>query len=176
MRIVADVAAGVCALIFLAAALGKVDSWTQWSRLSAEMPGPAFLGRMLRVVLPAIEGMIVLLSVGWPIVGLAAGTVFLGMLAVAVSLLVRRLAGRECNCFGAIAPATISPRLAGRNVTLAILAAGGWYAARHENLPALTLPKIMLTVLLGTGALMLMQYRRLHQASRGQVTQAKEVT
>ena len=80
-------------------------------------------------------------------------------LGIAVWLLARRLSGRECGCFGAIAPATIGPRLAVRNAALAIVAAGGWYLARRENLPGLSLGQVLVTVLAGAIALMIFQYR-----------------
>jgi len=166
VKVLADLAAGACALLFLAAALGKVDSWAQWSRLSEELPGPASLGRTVRVMVPAAEGMIVVLSFALPAAGLAAGAVILAVFAVAVRVLARRLAGRECNCFGAIAPATISTRLTTRNIALALLAAIGWWVVRHENLPAFSFPKVLVTLLFGVIALMLVQYRRLRQATR----------
>jgi hypothetical protein len=166
VKVLADLAAGACALLFLAAAVGKLDSWAQWSRLSEEIPGPAPLGRAVRVMVPAIEGMIVVLSFALPAAGLAAGVVVLGGFAAAVRILAPRLAGRECNCFGAIAPATISPRLATRNIALAFLTAGGWWVVRHENLQAFSFAEVLVTLLFGVIALMLVQYRRLRQATR----------
>lgn len=166
MKLLADVAAGACALLFLAAALGKLDSWAQWSRLTAELPGPAPLGRAVRVTVPVIEGLIVVLSFALPVAGLAAGAVVLAVFAVAVSFLARRLAGRECNCFGAIAPASISPRLAGRNIALAGLAAAGWYLALLAKSSALSLSAVLVTLLCGGIALTLFQYRSLRGTAR----------
>src|SRR6266567_2537221 len=156
LRALGEVAAGACALLFLAAALGKLDSWEQWSRLTKEIPAPAVLGRAVRVVV---------LSFAWPAAGLASGTAVLAVFALAVWLLARRLSGRECGCFGAIAPATIGPRLAVRNAALAIVAAAGWHLARQENLPGLSLGQVLVTVLAGAIALMIFQYRRLRQAA-----------
>ena len=165
LRALGDVAAGACALLFLAAALGKLDSWEQWSRLTKEIPGPAVLGRAVLVIVPAVESAVVVLCFTWPAAGLASGTAVLAVFALAVWLLARRLSGRECGCFGAIAPATIGPRLAARNAALAIVAAAGWYVAWHENLPRLSLGQVLVTVLAGAIALMLFQYRRLRQAA-----------
>lgn len=165
IRTLADVAAGAFALVFLAAALGKLDSWGEWSHLNEEMPGPALLGRAVRVMVPALEGVIFVLCFVLPIVGLAAAAAVLAVFAVAVWFLARRLAGRECNCFGAIAPATISPRLAARNIALAVVAAAGWYAAWREDLQLLSLGKVLVALLFGAIALMLFQYRRLHHAA-----------
>lgn len=166
MRVLADAAAGACGLVFLAAALGKLDSWGQWSRLSDELPGPSVLGHIVRVAVPAIEGAIVVLSVASPAVGLAAGALVLLGFAAAVWVLAARLPLWECNCFGAIAPATISGRLAMRNIALAILAAGGWLAARQENLRALPFSLVLGIALFGGIALMLVQFRRLRQVAR----------
>ncbi len=165
MSALADVAASACALLFLAAVLGKLDRWGEWSRLTAEIPGPALLSRSVRVTVPAVESAIVGLSVGWPIAGLAAAAVFLPGFALAVFLLARELPNRECNCFGAIAPAKIGPRLAERNIALASVAAVGWYIAQHQNLQALSLSTVLMTLLFGAIALMLFQYRRLRNAA-----------
>ena len=165
LRALGDVAVGACALLFLAAALGKLDSWEQWSRLTKEIPGPAVLGRAVLVIVPAVESTVVVLCFTWPAAGLASGTAVLAVFALAVWLLTRRLSGRECGCFGAIAPATIGPRLAARNAAFAIVAAAGWYVAWHENLPRLSLGQVLVTVLAGAIALMLFQYRRLRQAA-----------
>jgi hypothetical protein len=162
----ADVAAGACGLLFCAAALGKLDRWHQWSQLTAEIPGPRVLGRVVRVSVPAIETAVVVLSVASPTAGLAAGAVALGGFSVAVWLLAQRVAGRECNCFGAIAPARIGPNLAARNIVLAILVAGGWWVARHERLQALSFSKMLVIVLFGAIALMLDQFRRLSRVAR----------
>ena len=165
LRVLGDVAAGACALLFLAAVLGKLDSWEQWSRLTREIPGPAVTGRAVRVIVPAVECVVVVLCFAWPAAGLASGTAVLAVFALAVWLLARRLSGRECGCFGAIAPATIGPGLAVRNAALAIVAAAGWYLAQQENLPGLSLGQVLVTVLAGAIALMLFQYRRLRQAA-----------
>lgn len=175
MKLIAEVAAGACALLFLAAVLGKLDGWGQWSRLSQEIPGPGAVGRVTRVGVPMVESAIVVLSLASPIAGLAAGTVVLVGFASAVGVLGRRLAGQECNCFGAIAPATISWQLAARNIVLAILAAGGWYAARRENLQALSFSAVLVTVLFGAIALMVFQFRRLRQAARSASSMPEEV-
>ena len=45
------------------------------------------------------------------------------------------------------------------------MAAAGWYAARQENLPGLSLGQVLVTVLAGAIALMLFQYRHLRQAA-----------
>jgi len=94
-RALGDVAAGACALLFLAAALGKLDSWEQWSRLTKEIPAPAVLGRAVRVIVPAVESMVVVLSFAWPAAGLASGTAVLAVFALAVWLLAPRLSGRR---------------------------------------------------------------------------------
>jgi hypothetical protein len=166
VKALADSAAGVCLLLFLAATHGKLDSWRQWSRLSNEIPGPTVLRRGVRVIVPEVEGTVVVLSFAAPIVGLAAGAVVLAVFAVAVALLAQRLAGQECNCFGAIAPGTISQRLAVRNMAFAALAAGGWYTAHREDLQALSFSKVLVIVLFGIVALMLYQYRRLRESGR----------
>lgn len=158
----AEVAAGMCALMFLAAAGGKLDTWAEWSRLSEELPGPVVLRSAVRIMVPALEAGIVILSFALPAAGLAAGAVVLTGFAAAVWLLAPRLSGRECNCFGAIAPAAISPRLAARNIALAGLAAAGSYLALLEKPGALSLPAVLLTLLCGAVALMLFQYRSLH--------------
>jgi hypothetical protein len=166
LRVLADLASAACALVFLAAVAGKLDSWGDWSRLSHDIPGGPALGRAVRIMVPVIESIIVVLCFASPIAGLAAAALVLGGLAVAVRDLQDRLGGRECNCFGAIAPATISPRLAARNAALAAAAAAGLYAAWRVDLQTLSLLKVLVTVLVGAILLALFQYRRLRQAVR----------
>lgn len=166
MSVLADAAAGSCALVFLAAVVGKLDRWSQWSRLTDEFPWQPVFGRAARFVVPAIEGAVVVLSLAVSIVGLASAALVLAGFALAAIFLSRRLAGRECNCFGAIAPATINRRLAARNVMLALAATAGWYAARQANVRALPLSSILLVLLVGVIGLMLLQHRRLQRAAR----------
>ena len=174
MNTLADIVAGAYALIFLAAALGKLDSWAAWSRLSREIARSDLLGSAVRSVVPAVEGLVGVLCFVAPTAGLAAAAVLLAFFALAILLLSRRLAGEDCNCFGAIAPATISPRLAARNLALAIIAAGGWYAASQQNLQARSLGQMLVTLLLGTIALMFIQFRRLAVSAPARAT-AKEI-
>lgn len=174
MYVATEVAAGACALLFLAAAVGKLDRWTQWSALAETIPGPNFVGHIARLGVPMIEVVVVVLSFMVPIAGLAGGAIVLVFFAVGVGLLARRLPGRDCNCFGVIAPAAIGHRLVARNVGLAILAAAGWYGAREDNLRALSFSKVLMTLLTGGIALMLVQYRRLHQVARPTSPMAKE--
>jgi hypothetical protein len=157
----AAISAGACALLFVAAVLGKLDSWAQWSRLTDEIPGPLPLGRAVRVVVPVIESGIVVLSFAHPSIGLATAAFFLLSLAGAVWLLSRILAGRECNCFGVMAPSTITPRLAQRNIALALLAAVGWYLAHNEKRQPLSVSAVVATLLCGGIALVLLQSRKL---------------
>jgi hypothetical protein len=164
-------------LLFLAAVLGKLDSWAQWSRLIEQIPGPPLVGRFARFAVPASEVAIVALSLASPVAGLAAASLILACFAIAVSALARRLGGQECNCFGAIAPATISPRLAGRNAGLAVLAAGGWYAAHHANMQAQPAGNAVATVLVGVIVLMLVHYWRLRETALAvnELPTAKEI-
>lgn len=162
----ADFAAGACALLFLAAALGKLDRWEAWSGLCAQIPGPPKLGRVVQSLVPIIEGAIVILCFVQPTIGLAAGAVVLAGFAIAVGLLARRLGGEECNCFGVVAPATISPRLATRNVVLAMLVAFGWFEAETEHLHALSLSKFLATLVSGAIVLMFLQYQKLSRTRR----------
>lgn len=166
MKVVAEIAAGACALVFMAAALGKLDGWRRWAQLTEDISGPPFIGRFVRFAVPGVEGTIVVLSYASPTVGLAAGAVALGSFAAGVSLLARQLAGRECNCFGAIAPGTIGPHLATRNSILALAAIAAWYTARRENLQALSLGMVVATLLLGAIALMAFHYWLLRDAAR----------
>lgn len=166
MTLVGEAAAAVYALLFLAAVLGKLDSWEQWSELSDGLPGPPAVGRGARYGVPAAESVVVALCVLWPLGGLAASALVLTGFAASVELLARQIPGRECNCFGAIAPATISPRLALRNVVLAVAAAAAWYVVWKQDVQALSALSVFLTVLLGAIALMVLQLWRLRQATR----------
>ena len=175
MTVVGSVAAGACALLFLAAVLGKLDSWKQWSELAKEIPGPPVLGGLAQVLVPILEFAIVLLSFAWPVIGLAAGAIALTGFAVAVWFLAHRMSGRDCNCFGAIAPAAISPQLAARNVVLAAGAAAGWYVAQRATLGAMSLSEVLLTVLVGVIVLMGAQYRALRETALRVSADVKEV-
>lgn len=174
MRVFADVAAGACILLFLAAALGKFDRWAEWSRLSEEIPVPTLVRRAIRLIVPAAEIVIVALTIAAPGAGLGAGGVVLAVFAIAVWVLARELEGRECNCFGAVAPGTISARLALRNATLALLAGGGWYLASTQRAPALSLGAVVATGLTGAVVLTVFQYRSLLGTARA-VNEPKEV-
>lgn len=166
MTSVADVAAGANLLVFLAAVLGKLDRWGQWRSLSDEIPGPIVVRRAVRLGVPAAEGIVVVLTVISPASGLGVGAVVLLCFSLAVSLLARRLAGQECNCFGAIAPGRIGQRLAARNLLFALIAAAGCLLARHAAVHGLSLSKILVIVLCGVLALMLDQFRRLRRTTR----------
>jgi hypothetical protein len=162
----AHLAASASGLLFIAAALGKLDSWREWSQLTLELAGPSPLREVVRFMVPAIEAVVAILSFVWPPLGLAAAAAVLSVLAVGVRLVEPRLGGRECNCFGAIAPARISGRLVLRNAGLAAIAIAAFFAAWHADVRALSPLRVLATVLFGATGLMAVEYKRLRQSSR----------
>jgi len=166
LTLVVHIAVGTSALVFAAAALGKLDSWGEWTALTDEFGLPRPWRRPVQFGVPLAETAIVVTSILAPTAGLAAAAALLALFAAAVWVLRGRLAGRECNCFGAVAPATISGRLAARNALLAAPAAAAAFAAGRADVQALPPLEVLVTVVVGTILLMGFEFVQVRRASR----------
>jgi hypothetical protein len=157
----AELVAAAYSLLFAAALLGKLDSWRSWSEaVAAFVPRRPRAVAVVRFGAPLAEGAVVVLALSLPKIGLVAAGALLVVFAVAVVLLRPAHAGRECNCFGSIAPSQISLSLAARNGALAgtafAVAIGVW------NLRVSRLSPSQMLVLLLVGSLLLVcaEFRR----------------
>lgn len=167
---VTDLAAAASGLFFLAAAFGKIDSWAAWSRLTGDLPTPRSTRFAARFAIPVAETTAGVLSFLRPAAGLGLATFVLLSFAVAVWLIEPKLSGRECTCFGAIAPAQISKRLALRNLLLAAVVGSAFSAsliAKPSTLPALD---VFAAIVIGASIVLVLEYARVRQASRAEST------
>lgn len=164
MKTSADLASGCCAVLFLVAALGKFDSWTAWSTLTTDLPGPPVLQRAVRWTVPLAELAVSGISFVKPPAGLAAAAALLALFAAGVWFLAGRLPGHECNCFGAIAPSRLSSGLAFRNAVLAAAAASGSYLTQEARLQRLSGSSALVALVTAVIAVMVTQYRRVRRA------------
>jgi hypothetical protein len=144
--------AGAYVLVWLSAFVGKIDGWRDWRRTIDALIRSPRVRRAATVGVPSVEFASAILLVLAPRAGLWASAALLLLLAAAVLALTHRHEGEDCGCFGALAPATISARLAVRNVALTAPAALAVLSAGTvEPLPAVEL--LGLTVIAVTGLL-----------------------
>jgi hypothetical protein len=131
-----QILAALIAVVFVVAAISKVDAWATWRAFAADIGGP----RLTRVVAPGVplaEVVVAALAVLAPAIGLAAAAFTLAVFAVAVAMLVPRLGGAKCNCFGAASTSTLGWRLVARNGALSVGAAAAAVLAARWNVPRL---------------------------------------
>ena len=135
MKAVTDSLAVAIGLLLLAASLGKIDAWRRWKETATALfTGPNWLARGLAFVIPVTEGLIALLVLVRPRLGLVLAAALFLSLAVGVIGLAHRSSGTPCACFGAMMPSNIGPMLAARNLGLAVLAAGIALGGRPERI------------------------------------------
>jgi hypothetical protein len=118
----AQVVASALCLLFVSACLGKLDGWRAWRRSVSTLLAQPTTIRAAAFGVPAIEAIISALLILRPRVGLASAGLLLALLGIAVLILSRRHAGIACNCFGALAPSTITRSLGLRDLGLATMA------------------------------------------------------
>lgn len=163
----ARVAADGCGLMFVLAALGKFDGWSEWASFARAFPGPQIGRETLRITLPVVEAVVAALAFGDPRLGLPVAAGVLAALAVGVLVFGRFLRGQECNCFGVAAPSRIGPSLAIRNVAFAVVATAGAYAAATSALGPIPGSQILATALAGVVLLIAFELRRFGERARG---------
>lgn len=155
-------------LMFLAAAFGKADGWARWAEATRAFFPSHRLAGVLRVVIPAGEVAVGLLTFVRPLVGLISGSALLITLGAGVLWLIPRSQTATCSCFGALMPSEIGPALALRNVLLAAIAALAAIAVTRRDPPVFTAVEGLLLLLLGSNALVLAELRHLpRQLLRG---------
>jgi hypothetical protein len=143
-----QVVAAIYAALFLAAVLGKADSWRAWGDLLVAV-SPGWLGiSVIKLGVPAVEAAVAVWLVIAPATGLLAAASLLGILAVAVLVVSLRHSGRPCACFGALMPSEIKRMLAARNAALAAIAAAAAVGAAKASVPGLTLAEITAVLLI----------------------------
>lgn len=136
--------AAVTGVLFLIAAVGKVDAWPEWTELSRKLSGHRSIAAGIAFGLPLAEGAVAVTCVVEPRLGLAAAAALLAALACGVLIAHRRAGAAACNCFGAIAPGELGPRLALRNGALALIAGtGSRLATSHGDVSLLTLLSVV---------------------------------
>jgi hypothetical protein len=150
-------------LVFLGAALSKLDSWATWKVTVASFMRHGVLAAIIRIGLPAVELCAAVMLVLSPILGLTIAAVIMAVLALGVFVLRFRHSGQQCNCFGALMPSEIGPRLAARNALLAGVAAGGAVVARGERPASLTAIELVLVLFVGIMILLTSEFRRVRR-------------
>jgi Methylamine utilisation protein MauE len=163
---VVQMCAAAFGLLFVGAALGKLDSWHSWVEAVARLPLSQPLQRPVSVLLPLCEAGLGVLVVTAPAAGLAAAAALLAFFGVAVMALRKVLAGQECNCFGATMRMEIGSKLALRNFALSALAVVASVLAARLDVRALTGIELVATLLAGLVAMMLGELARMRRAER----------
>jgi hypothetical protein len=149
-RLVALIAA-VYGLLFGVAVFGKVDGWRSWSRaLNGFLPGRPRVAALTLVAVPFTEAVVVVLTLGFPKLGLLAAAGVLAVFAVVVAALRSRHQDEECNCFGAIATSRISATLVARNAIASAFAIAVGVAAWGVDVPRLRPTHVLVLILLGS--------------------------
>lgn len=160
---VVQIAAAAYGLLFLGAALGKFDGWTEWVEAVRRFPLVEALRKPVAVLVLSAEALVAVLAVSAPAIGLAASATLLAVFGGLVLALRKRLAGQECNCFGAAMPSEIGLRLAARDFVLAAVAAAGSFGALRWKAGSLSLAQLVPILLAGLLIVMageFVQFRR----------------
>lgn len=149
------------ALLFVGAALAKLDNWRSWSITVSKF---AALGgswnKLIRFGAPSAESAVAAVAIRDPRAGLVASFLLLALFAVAVAILYRRHAGEECNCFGALLPSAISMNLVYRNSALAGGALALWWAVTRTDVEPLGALEILVACLFAIIAVVALELRR----------------
>lgn len=134
--------------MFAVAAIAKVDAWSAWRDLAAQI-APRESVRVIAVGVPAAEATLAAVALTVPLLGLGAAAVVLALFAVSVAALIPRLGGTACSCFGAASSSTLGWTLVARNVVLSVVAALGAAAAVRSSSDGLTIAGIVCVALVG---------------------------
>lgn len=123
MRLTLQLLAAAFALMFLVAALGKIDAWRSWSiTISHFFPVGHPLNLAVRLGVPIVElGLSVYVLIRPSDAFIVVGVVMIAF-AIAVQAASRKHPGVPCNCFGSVAPSTLDYRLISRNLGSAFIA------------------------------------------------------
>lgn len=149
--------------MFAVAAIAKIDAWSAWRSLAAQIaPGR---GRVIAFAVPGAEAVLAAVSLTAPRFGLAAAAVVLALFAAGVAVLIPRLGGTACSCFGAASSSTLGWTLVARNVALSSVAALGAVAAARSSGEGPTITAIICVALVGLIAVVLGEGLRFVRAS-----------
>jgi hypothetical protein len=155
-----QILAGAFAVFFAIVAAAKLDSWRSWSAaVSGWLPAALPVGLVV-VALPAAEALSAAGLVVSPKAGLLMAAVLLTTLGVGVLALSSRAEGKDCGCYGALAPSRINRSLAARNLLLAGLAWGAFLLARRSVVPGMRAPAVLLLALVGALIVLAAEARR----------------
>ena len=119
------------------------------------MASAAEVAAMRRAIALSAAGLVV-----WPKAGLLMSAVLLTTLGVGVLVLSSNAEGKDCGCYGALAPSRINRSLAARNLLLAGLAWSAFLVARRSVVPGLRAPAVLLLALLGALVVLAAEARR----------------
>jgi hypothetical protein len=143
-------AAASFGFIFVAAGVAKFDNWRDWNdTLRNLLPRRVAARGLVARALPTSEIAVGALALVRPPIGsFACGALLLGLGSSAAYFSFSHR-GEACNCFGAVMPSQIGPRLAIRNIALGATALGvAWYAARRD-VPGLGVLEVAAAILGG---------------------------
>ncbi len=150
MQPVVQLVAASLAAMLLAAALSKLNGRARWAlTTTALFPNRLRLGRVVRVLIPAVELAAALAILFKPAFGLTLAALLLLVFAVGVFWLTPEQRGTECGCFGALMPSRVGRTLGFRNLLLAAAAAAAAVAALREGVPAFRVVEVLLLLLVG---------------------------
>jgi hypothetical protein len=149
-------------VVFIGAAVTKLDALPSWTALVARFPVAPPLRRAITFALPGIELLIGVAVVIAPQAGLALCAAVLAIFAAVLFVLLPQLRGADCHCFGAIASARVDLRLIVRNLVLGAVAGAAsgisWTRGDPGAVPVLEFAAVALAAVL---AVLLTSYRAL---------------
>ena len=156
--------AGLLILLFAASFVGKVDAWHSWTATSWLPPG--LLGRTIRLLLPALEGLTVMSLVAWPVVGLFMSSALLASLGVGVLLLTPSQKGEDCGCFGFMIQSRIGPALGARNLGLAAASVLAGAISLDKKVPRIHAPEALILLVVGLLLALGLEVRRVFPVAK----------
>lgn len=156
--------AAALGVFFLAASLGKLDTWPAWKRTLRRFIPLGVAGNAgLRVAVPTGEAGTAILLFVWPSVGLVFSGVLLLLFGGTVVILNSRHRGEECGCFGSTIRSHIGWKLAVRNFCLGAVSLIAGHLAIDLGAPALSIMQVTLALLVGLLLIAASEWTRLSQ-------------
>jgi hypothetical protein len=154
-------AAAIVGVLFVGAGAAKLEGLQGWAGLVRRFPFSTGLKRLVLVGVPVAEIAVGISAFVRPPVGLALAALLLLVFSAAIARYFGSLAGAECRCFGNVGRSHIGPLLLGRNVTLALVAVGGAFAAWRSDAPSASPLEVATVGLLAFVVFLLVEYRAL---------------
>jgi hypothetical protein len=154
-------------LLFAASAFGKMDKLRDWSALVGKIaPRGHPFRKVILYGLPALEATVATVLFLSPFVGMVAATVLLVCLSLGALVLMPKLRGQDCICFGSIARGRFGWRLLARNAALIVSLLVLVWEAKQRPLSPLPFPIALSCIVAGVYTLVLLEFRTFLRSGR----------